>query len=93
MAKRQLDPPPGIARRIVIDRDSAGAPRITLGDTVLGYLTTGISVEPPSLKGMATVTITFLAERVEVLDDKPRTVAELTEWLRQDVEAHPEMAR
>jgi hypothetical protein len=57
-----------LAKHIVVDRDENGAPRITIDGEQLPWFTQGIVTPAPSLREMPTVTITLLAEKVEMLN-------------------------
>lgn len=63
----------GLAKEILVDRDERGAPRITIDGEVLPWYTSGIVVPAPDLREAPTVTVTFLAERVAMVNDFPMT--------------------
>lgn len=57
-----------MAKLIRVDQDERGAPRITIDGEVLPFYTRGIVVPAPSLHESPTVTITLLADRVEMVN-------------------------
>lgn len=57
-----------LAKRIVVDTDERGAPRVTIDGFVLPWYTCGITVPAPSLNEDPTVTVTFLAEDVQMVN-------------------------
>ena len=58
-----------IAKHIIVDRDEHGAPRLQIDGFVFDFATCGIKVPAPSLDEIPTVTVTFLAEKVTMIND------------------------
>ena len=58
-----------IAKHIIVDRDDRGAPRLQIDGFVFDFATAGITVPAPSLDQVPTVTVTFVAEKVTMLND------------------------
>lgn len=62
-----------LAKHIRVDQDERGAPCITIDGELLPWYTTGIVVPAPSLKEAPTITVTFIAEQVEMVNKvRPR---------------------
>jgi hypothetical protein len=69
-------PPPGqpwrMPAEIVVDRTTPGGPpRVTIDGYELPWYSQGISVNDVTLKDFATVTITFVADRVVQINEQP----------------------
>lgn len=76
-----------VASEILIDRDANGAPRVRIDGMDLPFYTQGIAVKPPSLTELATVTLTFLAERVVVEDEQAaRLFGAPHEWTDEEID-------
>lgn len=60
-----------IANHIIVDRDEHGAPCLRIDDLVFDFAIAnrGITVPAPSLDETPTVTVTFLAEKVTMIND------------------------
>lgn len=58
----------GLAKHIVVDRDDAGIPRITIDGQQLPWYTTAIT-PAPNLNEMPTITVTIPAEKVTMVND------------------------
>lgn len=58
-----------IAKHIIVDRDDRGAPRLQIDGFVFDFATAGITVPAPSLDEIPTVTVTFVAEKVTMLNE------------------------
>jgi hypothetical protein len=72
-------PPPGqpwrMPAEIVVDRTTPGGPpRVTIDGYELPWYSQGISVNDVTLKDFATVTITFVADRVVQVNEQPTGV-------------------
>jgi len=57
-----------LAKLIRVENAPNGAPIITIDGEVLPWYTAGIVTPAPSLDSSPTVTVTFLAERVEMVN-------------------------
>lgn len=60
-----------IAKHIIVDRDEHGEPRLQIDGFVFGFALArhGITVPAPSMDEAPTVTVTFLAEKVTMIND------------------------
>lgn len=58
-----------LAELIRIESGPNGAPMVSIDGHFIPWLTCGIDVPAPSLKEAPTVTITFLAEKVEMVNE------------------------
>lgn len=58
-----------IAKHIIVDRDERGAPRLQIDGFVFDFGMAGINVPAPALDQVPTVTVTFVAEKVTMLNE------------------------
>lgn len=60
-----------LAKHIRVDRAPNGAPVVTIDGEVLPWYTAGVVVPAPAIGEMPTVTVTFIADKVEMLNANP----------------------
>lgn len=70
-AQLEDGPPPDyrMAQRIVVDQYLNGSPRVTIDGETLPWYTAGVTVPAPSSQELPTVTVTFLANHVELVNE------------------------
>ena len=61
-----------MAKHIRVESAPNGAPVLTIDGEFLPWYTAGIEVPAPAIGEMPTVTVTFIAERVEMANKGPR---------------------
>ena len=68
---RAVAPQWRLAKHIRVDRAPNGAPVISIDGEVLPWFTTGIVVPAPAMDAMPTITVTFVADKVEMINANP----------------------
>ncbi len=59
-----------LAKEIRVEADPSGAPHITIDDQELPWFTQGIVPSAPTMAGMATLTVTFLADKITLVNQQ-----------------------